>query len=208
MIPTSRTVVPIADRPGGGPAAVTEATFRVPPPARSPTSTPTSRDLRHPYLGDLTIELIHAGETVMLFNPPDGLGATDIDHVMFDSDSATPVFSAGAGPGDRHDAPAGRRRAQPLRRQARGRRLDAAHHGPVAGRRWRPARLGRYGAGFPCSRLEIPAASTGGADQQTTDSAVVSGAVTPNGRATGLRFAYGTTTAYGRGQRHAGRRGR
>ena len=54
-----------------------------------------------------------------------------------------------------------------------------------------------HGAGFPCSRLEIPAASTGGADGQTTDSATVSGAVTPNGRATGLRFAYGTTTAYG-----------
>ena len=56
---------------------------------------------------------------------------------------------------------------------------------------------GAYGGGFPCGRLEIPAASTGGADGPTTDSATVSGAVTPNGRATGLRFAYGTTTAYG-----------
>ena len=98
MIPTSRTVVPIADRVGGGPAAVTNATFVVSGGGTITDVDARIGELRHPYLGDLTIELIHAGETVMLFNPPDALDGDDIVDAVFDSDSATPVFSAGPGP--------------------------------------------------------------------------------------------------------------
>jgi subtilisin-like proprotein convertase family protein len=192
LIPTSRTVVPLADRQAGGPVMGTEATFTV---AGGGTVTDVDvhiRDLRHTFLGDIEIELVHAGERVTLFNPPDGLNADHIIDAVFDSDSATPVFSAGAGPAT------GRMRPQ----EAAG--LDDFDGLPAAGdwtlritdaepgdagtlREWGP-----YGPGFPCGRLEIPAASTGGADGTT-----VRGTVTPNGRATGLRFAYGTTTAYG-----------
>ena len=98
MIPTSRTVVPIADRVGGGPAAVTNATFEVSGGGTITDVDARIGELRHPYLGDLTIELIHAGETVMLFNPPDALDGDDIVDAVFDSDSATPVYSAGPGP--------------------------------------------------------------------------------------------------------------
>ena len=50
---------------------------------------------------------------------------------------------------------------------------------------------------FPCSGLEIPTAVTGAAGDVTRESATVTGTVEPNGRATGLRFAYGKTTDYG-----------
>ena len=49
----------------------------------------------------------------------------------------------------------------------------------------------------PCPRAEIPAATTGSPTGVGIQTATLGGSVTPNGRATGLRFSYGTTTAYG-----------
>lgn len=46
-------------------------------------------------------------------------------------------------------------------------------------------------------RLEIPKAQSDPATAIDQGSAAISGAVTPNGRATGMRFVYGTTAAYG-----------
>jgi hypothetical protein len=48
-----------------------------------------------------------------------------------------------------------------------------------------------------CGRLEIPAAATGASTELTSTTARLNGSVTPNGRATGLRFAWGPTPALG-----------
>jgi subtilisin-like proprotein convertase family protein len=152
-------------------------------------------ELRHTYLGDLEIEILHAGETVMLYNANDALTGNDILGAIFDSDSATPV-SAGA-------PVTGRMRptdaaglddfdGKPASGTWTLRITDLASGDPGVLREW-----GMVGPEIPCGRLEIPAASTGSADQVTTGGATVRGTVTPNGRTTGLRVAYGTTTAYG-----------
>ena len=64
-------------------------------------------------------------------------------------------------------------------------------------RRW-----GVQGPQVACPRAEIPQAQTGAASGVSTTTARLTGTVTPNGRETGRRFAYGTTTAYG--STHAG----
>ena len=116
MIPTSRTVVAIADRPDGGPAAVTEATYVVSGGGTITDVNAHIADLRHTFLGDLTIELIHDGETVMLFNPPDALDADDIDRRGLRLRFRDARLQRRRRARDRHDAPAGRRRPEPLRR--------------------------------------------------------------------------------------------
>ena len=67
---SSRTVVAIADRPSTAARRVTEATYVV---AGGGTITDVNAridELRHSFLGDLKIELIHDGVTVTLFDPP------------------------------------------------------------------------------------------------------------------------------------------
>jgi subtilisin-like proprotein convertase family protein len=197
MVPSSRTIVPIADRTGGGPAAVTEATFVVSGGGTITDVDARIDELRHTYLGELKVELVHAGQTVTLLDPPDDLDADDVVDAVFDSDSATPVFSAGGGPATgtmRPHDPAGLDRfdGKPAAGVWTLRITDEGPGDSGTLREW-----GAFGPEFPCTPLEIPAASTDGADQATTGGVTVRGAVTPNGRATGLRFAYGTTTAYG-----------
>lgn len=153
-------------------------------------------ELRHSYLGDLEIELSHAGVTVVLFDPPAGWSADDIVDAVFDSDAADAV----PGSGD-----------EPLSGRFRPAASLDAFDGTPAGGDWTLRITDRAGgdtgtlrewgvdgprAQFPCPRLEIPAASTGDA-VLAGDGATLTGTVTPNGRATGLRFAWGTTAGYG-----------
>jgi subtilisin-like proprotein convertase family protein len=198
--PGSSTVVPIADGPAIEVAAVTYATFTVAGTGAVTDVDLRITELRHSYLGDLRIELIH----------PDGTVATIIDRLnsgnfagddildaVFDSDVATAPVSTGPGP------VTGRVRPAP---QAE---LDKFDGKPASGtwtlrmRDFYPGDSGelrRWGLDspqVPCGRLEIPEAVTGAASEEAADTATLSGTVTPNGRATGLRFAYGTTPAYG-----------
>ena len=69
-----RGPVALADRAGGGAGAVTEATFEV---GRSGVVSDVDvriDDLRHSFLGDLVIELVHAGETGHAARRPRRLG--------------------------------------------------------------------------------------------------------------------------------------
>ena len=189
----------LADAPSDPVDGVTDATYEV---ASNGTITDVDAhiaDLRHTYLSDIKIELIHNGVTAVLFAPAVDWGADDIVDATFDSDSATPVRDSGAGP------LTGRMRPQ----EAAG--LDKFDGSPAGGT-WtlritdhEPNDSGTLNewsvdgprAGFPCTRVEIPEATTGAPSSITTTSAAVAGAVDPNGRTTGLRFAYGTTTGYG-----------
>ena len=51
--------------------------------------------------------------------------------------------------------------------------------------------------GIACSPAEVPVATTTAASALGADSAQLAGSVNPAGRATGLRFVWGTSTAYG-----------
>ena len=97
-------------------------------------------------------------------------------------------------------------RRHPLTQNA----LDAFNGHPVAGT-WTlritddvegtTGELRRWGIDSPqqaCpSRLEIPQAQANGASGIKQEAAILNGAVTPNGRETGLRFAFGATETYG-----------
>lgn len=184
--------VRLADGSDGGPG-VTEARFE-----SAATGLVTDIDvyldeLRHPYRGDLNIELSHAGRTAVLYDAPAAADGADLLDVLFDSDATAALNYATSTGRVRPHEPAG---------------LDT-FDGTPAGGTWTLRVIDRYeldtgtlrswgvnGPGFPCvatDRLEIPAAATGAASADGT----VRGTVTPNGRATGLRFAYGTTPAYG-----------
>jgi subtilisin-like proprotein convertase family protein len=195
MRSSSRTVVKLADPTVDGTTAVTEATFVVAGNATVTDVDARIDDLRHTYLGDLVIQLSHAGETVTLFDPTnDDWDSDDIVGAVFDSDSPTPATSGGLGPVtgtmqpqdvtglDRFDGkPAGGTWTLRI--------IDGGPNDTGVLNEWavdgpRPQ--------FPCSRLEIPEATTNSAEGAT-----VRGAVDPNGRATGLRFAWGVTDAYG-----------
>ena len=195
MIPRSRTVVPIADRDrrrsgGGHRGDVRGLRRRHHHRRRRPHRRAAPHLPRRPHdRADPRRRDRDARSTRRT-----ALDGDDIVDAVFDSDSADAGLQRRARPGDRHDAPAGRRPA--LNRfdgHARRRRLDAADHGRRRRRRRRAARLGRrtVRAGSRARGSRSPRRATGGADEPTTDSATVSGAVTPNGRATGLRFAYG-----------------
>ena len=199
MRPTANTPVKLADRVDGGPVAVTEATFEVAGSGVVSDVNVRIDDLRHTWLGDLVIQIVHAGETVTLLDGPDTWGAANIVNMVFDSDSATPVRNSGLSAlsgVSRPQDPAG---------------LDR-FDGKPAGGTW-TLRISDTDANdtgvlnawavdgprpeFPCPRLEIPAATTGDSSSITSTGAEAEGAIDPNGRATGLRFAYGTTTGYG-----------
>ena len=192
--PSSRAVVKLADPVLVGASAVTEATFVVAGNATVTDVNVRIDDLRHPFLGDLVVELVHEGETVTLLDGPNAWAGDDIVGAVFDSDSATTTTNAGAGP------VTGTMRPQ----ETAG--LDR-FDGKSAGGTWTlritdiepndSGVLNEWGVDgprpeFPCSRLEIPEAATGPADGE-----ILKGAVDPNGRATGLRFAWGETDAYG-----------
>ena len=189
--PASTTVVPILDN------TTASATFV---PTGSGTITDVDvriDDLRHPYLGDLEIALEHDGVTRTVFDPSNGWNGDDVVDAIIDDEAAGAMPNAGPGPVTG--------RVRPSIASA----LSGFDGHPVAGpwtlrindiatgddgtlRRW-----GVQGPQVACPRAEIPQAQTGAASAVTTTSATIAGAVTPNGRQTGRRFAYGTTTAYG-----------
>ncbi|MDO8187848.1 M36 family metallopeptidase [Conexibacter sp. JD483] len=196
--PGQRSVVAIPDSDGvgrstvdapmtvSGSGAVTDVDVRI-------------DELRHTYVGDLTLELIHDGVTVTLIDRlgNGGYGGHDVIDAVIDSDAPGAVTLTPGGPiGGRF---------QPAVANA----LDNFDGHPVAGT-WTlrihdgaagdTGELRSWGIDSPqqaCGRLEIPAAATGAAAVGGDSSATLDGAVTPNGRATGLRFAWGTTSAYG-----------
>ncbi|WP_028063155.1 M36 family metallopeptidase [Solirubrobacter soli] len=199
MRPWAQKAVALADAPDGATDAVTEATFEAAPGGTITDVDIRIDELRHTYLSDLVIDVEHAGETVTLFAPKKDWGGDDLVDVIFDSDAAAALPDAGPGP------VTGRYRTE----EPNG--LDK-FDGKPAGGTWTlritdiepndTGALYAWGpdgprAQFPCSGLEIPAAATGDASDVTRDTATLAGTVTPNGRATGLRFAYGKTEAYG-----------
>jgi subtilisin-like proprotein convertase family protein len=185
---------------------VTTATFAV-----TGSGTISDLDLRideleHSWLGDLTVELIHPdGTTATIL---DRLGAgdyngTSITQAIFDSDAAATLPTTGYDE-EGHPPITGRLRPEST--------LNVFDGKPVAGTwklritdgypgdagvltRWG---LDASGATISCGRLEIPTASTDAPSVLGQTAARVAGRVAPNGRATGLRFAYGTTSDYGR----------
>jgi subtilisin-like proprotein convertase family protein len=195
----SRTPVTLTDAPSAADDAVTEVTFEVPAGGTVTDVDLRIDELRHPFLGDLEIELLHAGQAATLFTPPSGWNGDDIVDAIFDSDSATAPPSAGPGPVTGRMRPA----------EAAGlNKFDGLPAGGTWRLRIKDTEPGDEGvlyawgptgarAEFPCSGLEIPAAATGAAGDVTPDGVTLAGTVTPNGRATGLRFAYGKTAAYG-----------
>jgi len=199
MRPWSRNAIALADAPSAADDSITEATFVVPAGGNVTDVDVRIDDLRHTFLGDLEIEISHAGQTAVLLNGPAAWAGHDIVDTIFDSDSATATTNAGAGP------VTGRMRPQ----EATG--LNKFDGLPAAGTwtlRITDNEPGDFGvlnewgptgarAQFPCTGLEIPAASTGAASNVTRNGATLAGTVTANGRATGLRFAYGRTGAYG-----------
>lgn len=165
-------------------------------------------DLRHDWVGDLVVEVIHPNGTTKA-TLIDRIGdemynGTAVTDAIFDSDASATLPTTGYAPAG-HPPITGRVRPQV------GNALDVFDGLPVAGvwtvritdvypgytgtlNRWG---LNSSGATISCGRLEIPAATTQDATVQGQTAASLTGSVTPNGRATGLRFAYGTTTAYG-----------
>jgi subtilisin-like proprotein convertase family protein len=155
-------------------------------------------DLRHARIDQLKVELIHDGVSAVIF---DGVGVwpgQEMVDLIFDSDSAAQFFPLGAG------TMTGR--IPPQTQNA----LDAFNGHPVGGT-WTlritddeegaAGELRRWGIDSPqqaCpGKLEVPGVQTKAASEIEQEAATLNGAVTPNGRETGLRFAFGTTDAYG-----------
>ncbi len=194
--PSSSETVPIADATGDEPG-VTTASLEALGSGNVSDVDLRIGDLRHPRTDQLKIELIHDGVTAVLFDVFPWTGQEMVD-LIFDSDSATQTYPLGAG--------TMRGRVHPQPQDA----LDAFDDHPVAGT-WTlritddeegaSGELRRWGIDSPqqaCpGKLEIPAAQTKGASEVEREAATLNGAVTPNGRETGLRFAFGTTAAYG-----------
>lgn len=208
--PGDNSEVPLIDAKSEGEGiseGVTYATFTV---ASSGTIADVNLridELRHYWLGDIKVELIHPDGTIaQIFDypiaddgdPDFGWYGKDIVDAIFDSDGGEPLVPTGLGPLTGHlrtDPPDA---------------LDAFVGLPAAGT-WKlritdraPGQTGtlkRWGLdsdAIDCPRAEIPEASTGEATDIGRHSAVLGGSVTPNGRATGLRFVYGTSEEYGK----------
>jgi hypothetical protein len=194
--PGSSETVPLADATGAGPG-VTTASYEALGSGNVSDVDLRIGDLRHSRPRDLKVELIHDGVTAAIF---DGFPWTgqDMADLIFDSDSAEafPLLGAGTMTG----------RMQPETQNA----LNAFNGHPVAGpwtlritddEEGMSGELHQWGINSPqqsCpGKLEIPAAQTGAASAIEQHAATLDGSVTPNGRETGLRFAFGTTQAYG-----------
>ena len=132
-----------------------------------------------------------------VFDPTDSFGGDDFLDAIVDDEAATAMPDAGPGPisGRVRPSTAGALAAfdgHPVAGTWTLRITDSADGDTGAVRHW-----GLDGPQVGCARVEIPAAQTGAASAISTTGATLGGDVTPNGRATGLRFAYGPTTAYG-----------
>lgn len=166
-------------------------------------------ELRHSWLGDLTVELVH----------PDGTSATlftDLGDGNYNGRGLSQVTFRTGSPNVLPDAGAVSGGYPPLTGSFRPQSPDAlsAFDGkPIAGT-WQlritdayPGDTGvleRWGfnrqagsASIPCGRLEIPQATTAVPTVDGPTAATLNGSVTPNGRPTGVRFVYGPTASYG-----------
>jgi subtilisin-like proprotein convertase family protein len=198
--PGSSGSVPLADATSEGPG-VTTSSIEV---AGSGAVTDLGLridELRHGRLGDLEIALIHNGVTAVVLDSY-WLGQDVFDLILHSSGSSWfGVYRRGPMSG----------LFQPFRDEADAKFALSAFNGlPVAGT-WtlritdreegEAGVLHRWGIDSPqqaCpGRLEIPQPQTGSASAIGQRAATLHGAVTPNGRETGLRFAFGTTAAYG-----------
>ncbi|HEX8205037.1 MAG TPA: M36 family metallopeptidase [Solirubrobacteraceae bacterium] len=152
--------------------------------------------LLHPYVNDVTISLTHGGVTRILVARPGGPD-NDGDHFL-----GTVLDDEASGAIDDSAAPySGRYQPQ---------ETLAAFDGLPAAGTWTltvadattpdAGRLDGWGlrdvARDPCEDNSA-AATTAAATGVGHDAATLGGAVDPNGAATGYRFVYGTTTAYG-----------
>jgi subtilisin-like proprotein convertase family protein len=195
--PGTSTVVPLADATTLPTPGSIDATFTVPSGGAITDVDLRIDELRHTFLGDLRIELLHEGVTVVIadqFGDP-AFGGDDIVDAIFDDAALALPPNTGAGPVTGRVKPSG---------------LLADLNGRPAAGVWTlrvtdtfPADSGelrRWGLDSPqvgCGRVEIPDATTGSASGVGPAAATLAGSVTPNGRATGLRFSYGSTAAYG-----------
>ncbi|HYJ20585.1 MAG TPA: M36 family metallopeptidase [Solirubrobacterales bacterium] len=198
--PGSSEAVPLADATSEGPG-VTTASIEV---EGSGTVTDLGLrldELRHRRPGDLKIELIHDGASAVVLDRA-WEGQDVFDLILHSSGSSwVGVYRRGPMTG----------LFQPFRDEADAKfALNAFNGLPIAGT-WtlritddeegEAGVLHRWGIDSPqqaCpGRLEIPQPQTGGAIGVEQRAATLNGAVTPNGRETGLRFAFGTTAAYG-----------
>jgi subtilisin-like proprotein convertase family protein len=196
MRPGSSDTVALADAMVSGPG-VTTASYEALGSGNVSDVDLRIGDLRHARPDQLKIELIHDGVSAVIVDGMPWAGQEMVD-LIFDSDSATQTFPLGAG------TMTGR--VQPQTQNA----LDAFNGHPVAGT-WTlritddeegaTGELRRWGIDSPqqaCpGKLEIPAAQAKAASGIEQEAATLNGAVTPNGRETGLRFAFGTTDEYG-----------
>ena len=198
--PGSSGAVPLADATSEGPG-VTTSSIEVEGSGAVTDLGLRIDELRHGRLGDLQIELIHNGVTAVVLDRP-WLGQDVFDLILHSSGSSwLGVFRRGPMSG----------LFQPFRDEGDARfALNAFNGLPVAGT-WtlritdreegEAGVLHRWGIDSPqqaCpGRLEIPQPQTGAATGIGQQAATLNGAVTPNGRETGLRFALGTTATYG-----------
>lgn len=194
--PSSSETVTLADATGAGPG-VTTTSFGALGSGNVADVDLRIGDLRHGRPDQLKIELIHDGVSAIIADGVPWAGQEMVD-LIFDSDSATQMFPLGVG------TMTGR--IHPQTQNA----LDAFNGHPVAGT-WTlritddeegtSGELRRWGIDSPqqaCpGKLEIPVAQTAAASEVGQHAATLNGAVTPNGRETRMRFAFGTTAAYG-----------
>lgn len=193
--PGSSEAVALADATGSGPG-VTTTSYEALGSGNVADVDLRIGDLRHAQPNQLEVELIHDGVSAVIFNHVPWTGQEMAD-LIFDSDSANQLFPLGAG--------TMRGRVPPETQDA----LDAFNGHPVAGT-WTlritdhvegtAGELLRWGIDSPqqaCpGKLEVPVAQADAASGIEREAATLNGTVTPNGRETGLRFAFGPTTAY------------
>lgn len=168
-------------RPGGG--LITDVDLRI-------------DELRHSYLGDLEISLSHAGVTVTItdqFGDPVFAGK-DIIGAIFDDEAASLPDAVTSPVSGRFKASEQLSAFDGLPANGIWALKITDHYPGDSGelKKW-----GLDSPAVPCGRVEIPEVTTGDAGQIGQALATLAGSITPNGRDTGARISYGTTTSYG-----------
>lgn len=200
--PGSNEPVPIPE-PGGTPEdpelKPLRQTFTVPSGGAVTDVDLRIDELRHGYLGDLSLALEHDGVTVEIVDRfgDEGFDGADIIDAVFDDEAAGPP-STGTSPVSGRVKPSGSLAAFDGHPAAGDWTLTVVDHYPDE---VSTGELREWGIDSPeagCGRLEIPAAVTEGVERLTFSSAGPTGSVTPNGRATAARIVLGETKAYAR----------
>jgi subtilisin-like proprotein convertase family protein len=153
-------------------------------------------ELLHTWVGDLSIRLVHDGVTVTLFDPSNNnWSAHDLRGVTFDDAAASGVSETGSGPVTGTVRPVGSLAAfngHPLAGAWTLSITDGAAPDSGTLEAW-----GLNAPGLTCTPAEVPVATTTSAGALGEGTAQLAGSVNPAGRATGLRFVWGTDTSYG-----------